>query len=70
MIQLLLGCGIHSNTRNEHEESPLHLAATLRHDLAIKVLLSEPSIDVNAQDDTGATALWHVSQKNHYHVAK
>ena len=70
MIQLLLGCGIHSNTRNEHEESPLHLAATLRHDLAIKVLLSEPGIDVNARDDTGATALWRVSQKNHYHVAK
>lgn len=70
MIQLLLGCGVHPNTRNEHEESPLHLAATLGHYLAINVLLSEPGIDVNARDDTGATALWRASQKNHCRVAK
>ena len=70
MIQLLLGCGVHPNTRNEHEASPLHLAASRRHDLAIKVLLSEPGIDVNAQDDIGTTALWRASQNNHYHVAK
>ena len=70
MIQLLLGCGVHPNTRNEHEESPLHLAANFGHELAIKVLLSEPGIDVNARDDIGATALWRASQQNHYQVAK
>lgn len=70
MIQFLLGCSVNPNTRNEHEESPLHLAATFGHDLAIKVLLSEPGIDVNARDDIGATALWRVSQQNYYQVAK
>ena len=70
MIQCLLGCSVHPNTRNEHEASPLHLAASRGHDLAIKVLLSEPGIDVNARDDIGTTALWHTSQNNHYHVAK
>ena len=30
MIQCLLGCSVHPNTRNEHEESLLHLAATSR----------------------------------------
>ena len=70
MIQLLLGCGVHPNTRNEYEESPLHLAATFGHELAIEVLLSEPGIDVNARDDIGATALWRASQQNHYQVAK
>ena len=70
MFQLLLRCGIHPNTRNEYEESPLHLAATFGHVLAIEVLLSEPGIDVNTRDDIEATALWRASQQDHYQVAK
>lgn len=70
MIQLLVACGVHPNTRNERGESPLHLAATFGHDLAIKILLGEPGIDINARDDMGATALWCASKQNHYQVAK
>lgn len=70
IIRLLLKCGVHPNTRNEYGESPLHLAATHGHDIAIKILLNWTDIDPGVRDVYECTPLHGAATQGHLPAVK
>ena len=70
VLQLLLDHGAHVNTRDIYGWTPLMRAAFQKHPGAVKKLIEHKSVNINAQDDNGATALHHVASKGFVEIAK
>ena len=58
---ILLSHGAKVNTRDVYRWTPLMRASFSGHEQAVAALLSDANIDVNAQDDNGATAMHHAA---------
>lgn len=70
IIRLLLKCGVNPNTRNEYGESPLHLAATHGHAIAIKILLNSTNVDKGVRDVYDCTPLHGAAAQGHLPAVK
>lgn len=61
ITSILLDHGAEVNIRDIYHWTPLMRASFSGHEQAVAVLLSDAEIDVNAQDDNGATAMHHAA---------
>lgn len=58
-IKTLLGwMRIDQSARNNYNSTPLHEPTARGHLQVVKLLLSEPNININARDIDVATSLW------------
>ena len=58
---ILIDHGAEVNIRDVYRWTPLMRASFSGHEQAVAALLSDANIDVNAQDDNGATAMHHAA---------
>jgi Ankyrin repeats (3 copies)/Ankyrin repeat len=64
LVELLLNLGAHVNAKDSEDKTPLMVAAQF--ELAIvKKLLEQPTIDIDAQDASGETALMDAVRHDH-----
>ena len=67
---LLLDHGAEVNIRDIYRWTPLMRASFSGHEQAVAALLSDVRIDVNAQDDNGATAMHHAATNGYAGIVK
>lgn len=67
---ILLDHGAEVNTRDVYRWTPLMRASYSGHEQAVAALLSDEKIDVNAQDDNGATAMHHAATNGHVGIVE
>ncbi len=61
VTSILIDHGAEVNTRDVYRWTPLMRASFSGHEQTVAALLSDAKIDVNAQDDNGATAMHHAA---------
>jgi len=69
VAELLLAHGAAINAKNDHGDTPLHLAAMMGYEDEAKLLLDN-NADVNARDDKGITPVGYAEQDSHKDLAR
>ena len=71
IVEILCQAGARVNTRNEDEETPLHVAASRGHIECIRCLLDSDDGQsvIDCQDKSGSSPLHLALRRNHSHVA-
>ena len=62
--------GADPSLRGKNGNTPLHLAARGGHEEIVKVLLDQPSVEVDAKDNSGKTALHFACSEGHRKVCQ
>ena len=70
IISILLNHGAEVNTRDVYRWTPLMRASFTGHEQAVAALLDDANIDVNAQDDNGATAMHHAATNGYVGIVE
>ena len=70
IVDVLLPRGADPSLRGKNRSTPLHLAARRGNDEIVKVLLDQPSVKIDAKDDSGKTALHLACSKGHRKVCE
>ena len=66
----LIRAGVDINTRGRCNRTPLIIASMKNHPSIIELLLSSPSLDINAKDGSGYTALYYACDRGNDRVAQ
>lgn len=69
-IKELLSSGIDVNTKNEYENTFLHIACLNNNIEIVKLLLTHPKIDVNSKNKDGQTPLYVACYDNNVEIVK
>ena len=70
VVDVLLPRGADPSLRGRNGYTPLHLAARRGNEEIVKVLLDQPSVAVDAKDDSGKTALHFACSEGHRKVCQ
>jgi ribosomal protein S16 len=68
MVQSLLADGIPADIKSSREFTPLHQAAARGHERIVQLLLKTQTLDVNARDFKGRTALFLAGLQGHREI--
>ena len=67
-MRLLIENGLNPNTTDHQSRTPLHVASASGHVAVVTYLAQLPSIDINAEDELGATPLQDALRHRHSEV--
>ncbi len=70
ITSILIDHGAEVNIRDVYRWTPLMRASFSGHEQAVAALLNDANIDVNAQDDNGATAMHHAATNGYAGIVK
>lgn len=70
VVEQLLERKADVNTVDVYDWTPLHRASYENRELVVELLLAAPEIEINAQDDQGASALHHAAVQGNISISK